>query len=130
MARRAKKGAPVGLIIGIVAAIVIVGVASALFLNRTKDPFTGLTDLNIKDFMENANSLSGNVYRLEGIVEDKLRWTPTKGQLIAIQVNDESIPVLVPSEFNDVNIARDDRFTMKVEVRSEGKIIVLDLAKS
>lgn len=134
MARRARKGAPIGAILGIVAAIVLVGVAGAFVLNRTKDPFAGLTELNIRDFMENANSLSGNVYRLDGRVDDKLRWTPNEGQLVVIDVSNESgsgfIPVLVPSEFNGVNIARDDRFTLKVEVRSQGKLIALDLAKS
>jgi len=36
---------------------------------------TTATEFNLREYLDNANSLRGNSYRLEGTVEEQLRWT-------------------------------------------------------
>ncbi len=134
MARRARKGVDHSVIIGIVLGVLILGAGGFVVLNRTKDPLAGVTEFNYNDFQQNANSLSGNVYRVSGTIDDKIRWTPDRGQLVVLDVEGEfgngPLPVLIPSEFNGVNISRGDQVTMKIEIGAKGKPIVRELKKS
>ncbi len=134
MARRARKGIDTGVLVGIIAAVLAVGGFGYFALHRGKDPMAGTTPLNVRDYMENANSLSGNVYSVTGKIEEKPHWTPDKGQLVVVSVEGDSgaelIPVLIPSEFNGENVSRGDQFTLKVEVGAKGRLIARALSKS
>ena len=74
--------------------------------------------------MSNGNSLSGNVYKLTGIVTNKERYTSDNGQIISIEVDDNGQPVdlgvYVPVELYGTNLDRGDEITSRVEVRTGG----------
>jgi len=83
--------------------------------------------LDLEIYRNNANSLRGNVYRVEGAVEETLRWTPDRGRLISFEASDAAfsipVPVLVPEEFSNINIERGDEMALVVRVDREGTLV-------
>ena len=142
MARRASSGVNIGQIAGIgfailgflvVAALLfklIAGdlIGSGLSSGAKKHSNSNAAMLNLVTFRENANSLRGNVYRIEGKVEETLRWTPDRGRLISFDADDTMIsipvPVRVPEDFSNVNIERGTPMKMVVRVDREGTLVV------
>ncbi len=139
MARRASSGINVGQIAGIAVAILGFLVVAALLFKLIAGDLIGggggakksngsATMLNLSTFRENANSLRGNIYRVEGKVEETLRWTPDRGRLISFDANDTMItipvPVRIPEEFSNVNIERGTSMNMVVRVDREGTLVV------
>lgn len=131
MARRARKGVEPVQIIIIVAIVLAVGGLVFFMANRSSDKFADLTPLPVGEYMDNANSLSGNVYKMTGIVTKKERYTEKNGQMIIVEVEDGGavfdLPVYVPVELYGTNIDRGDSITSKVEVRSLGMIALQEL---
>jgi len=82
--------------------------------------------LSLVSYRDNANSLRGNSYKLEGRIEEMLRWSET-GRLISFDATDESgsipVPVLVPAEFKNVNLERGTELVMIVRVDREGTLV-------
>ncbi len=103
-------------------------------LNQFGDPYRTLTPLETAAYLENANSLRGNVYRVEGIVQNSLAWSPTKGRLISVSIGDGMSPdivaVFVPADLNHINLQKGQRYRFKVEVIENGVIQARDLRKS
>ena len=134
MARRARKGVDTGLILGIGAGLIVLGAIGFFVMNRSNDPMKGVTPLSVSDYKQSSDSLQGNTYKLTGTVMEKLLWTPEHGQVVRIDVSDTngsgSLGVLVPPEFNGMNINVGETFTMKVEVIEKGKLVALELVKS
>jgi len=101
---------------------------------EVQDPYRVVQDLNIDIYMENANSLRGNVYKIEGTVENSLAWSPVKGRLFSFETGSSSQPgyvaVLVPPQLNHINIQKGQRFRIKVEVIQDGILQVVDMRKS
>ncbi len=83
--------------------------------------------LNLMTYRDNGNSLRGNVYHVEGKVEETLRWTPDRGRLISFEAHDATevlpLPVLVPEEFGNINIERGTELGMVVRVDRDGTLI-------
>jgi hypothetical protein len=50
--------------------------------------------------------------------------------LFSVDVGSDVLPVLVPKDFNSVNIERGQRFNFKVEVGDGGVLLALDVKKS
>ncbi|MDA8908550.1 MAG: hypothetical protein P1U81_03765 [Verrucomicrobiales bacterium] len=139
MPRRASSGANVGMIAGIAAAILgFMVVAALLFRLIAGDMFGGsesgsgganakATALNLVTYRDNGNSLRGNIYRVEGRVEETLRWTPDRGRLISFEANDATlsipVPVLVPEDFSNVNIERGSELNLVVRVDRDGTLV-------
>ncbi len=88
MARRARKGVESTQIMIIAAVVVALGGLAFVVASRSSDKFAGLTPLPIGEYMRNANSLSGNSYKLEGTVGAKARYTENNGQIIIVEVED------------------------------------------
>jgi len=140
MARRASSGINVGQIVGIGVAILgFLVVAALLFKLITGDLISGgsggskhsnsnASMLNLTTFRENANSLRGNIYRIEGKVEETLRWTSDRGRLISFDADDTMItipvPVRVPEDFSNINIERGTSMSLVVRVDREGTLVV------
>lgn len=99
-------------------------------LTRSADKFAELTPLPVEDYLENANSLSGNVFRITGTVGGKLRYTEANGQMIEVEVEHAGrkvdLPVYLPVEFYDRNLNRGDSIDSKVEVRMGGALSIRD----
>lgn len=130
MARRASSSAHPALIL-IAVALVIAALGGGAFLfAHANDPYRGLTPLPVADYMQNSNSLRGNFYKLDATVVQPLQWSPSVGRLFSVEVNGEELPVLVPSQFNSVNIEKGQRFFFKIEVGDHGILRAQDVKKS
>jgi len=132
MPRRASsKTHPVWLV---VALIVLAGaVAGGAYLWMTlSDPYRTLTRIDIPTYLDNANSLRGNVYKLTGTIDAELAWSPNGGRLFSVVAdggNTDVVPLLIPPELNYINIQKDQRFDFKIEVGDKGILTASDLRK-
>jgi len=92
------------------------------------------SDLDVNAYLSNANSLRGNAYRLNGKIQEQLRWTSDRGRLFAVEAQNsagaEPVPVLVPQEFSHVNIEKGTEFSLIVEVIDGGLLIARDIKQS
>ena len=133
MARRAQKGIN-KLIIALFAVIVSgAGFLIVKIIGSPKDTMRTVTQLNVSDYIKEGTTLAGTEGIVTGVVAEKLRWTADRGERISVAVNldknQELIPIMVPPKFKNVNIARGDKFTFKVEVGKEQLLITKDLKR-
>ena len=129
VARANSSVKPATLILVAVGLAVVAAVAWGM-LNKGSDPFDGVTDLAIDDYMDNAPSFQGNVYKLQGTVVEQLKWTPNNGRLFNVEVGDSRVGVKVPPEFSDQNIQTGQAFLFKVRVEREGILIAEGIQNS
>jgi hypothetical protein len=134
MPRRAQSGVRPAHWLGLIAILAVIGGGGFSLMNRATDPMTGVTDLETGEFLENATALSGNIYKVEGIVDDRLdKWRGTDGRLFSVQVSDGSgssyVPVWVPPDYTGANIQRGQRYVFKVRVQENGVLEMLELLK-
>jgi len=134
MARRARSQfSAVHLILGAFILLLIAG-AGFFFFSGNDSSYRTLPVLEVEAYLENANSLRGNTYRLEGTINHSLAWSSTIGRLFSVQVgvgrDARLVPVLIPSELNDVNVQRGQGFQLKIEVVEDGLLRVLEMEKS
>ncbi|MDX2082034.1 MAG: hypothetical protein SFU53_14710 [Terrimicrobiaceae bacterium] len=111
----------------IVAAVLILAaiVGARFFPAGVSDPYRTVPELDVAAYLENANSLRGNVYKVEGEVANALAWSPESGRLISVDVDEgrNTIPVLVTPEFNAMNIQRGQRLIFVMEVDERGILV-------
>ena len=131
MARRSNSGSPkialwgaIVLIVAVVVGVWVMGGAVGSKGYRTVPP------LDLGAYMENSNSLRGNVYQVEGEVLHLLAWSPSAGRLVSIGVSERVLPVLVTPTFNHINIQRGQRFSFLVEVDENGVLRTRELRKA
>ncbi len=129
MARRASSSAhPVWMLIA--AALLLGALGGGYFLfGKASDPYRTMTALPVADYLENSNSLRGNVYKLDGTVSKSLEFSPVNGRLFSVAVGNDLLPILVPPQFNSVNIERGQRFFFKIEVGDKGILKAQDVKK-
>lgn len=139
--RPSKSGSNVthllGLIGGLLFILVVGGIVAFLFLGdggSSQGPQprgTASTDFSLHDYLENANALRGNSYRLEGKIEEQLRWTRDRGRLLSVTVanvtDGSPVPVLVPQQFSHVNIEKGTNLALVVDVGDNGLLIARDV---
>lgn len=142
MPRRASSGINIGQIAGIGAAILGFVVIAALLFKLIAGGLFGdgggkktsarkasgnAAPLSLVTYRDNGNSLRGNVYRVEGKVEETLRWTPDRGRLISFEASDATetmpVPVLVPEDFSNINIERGTELGLVVRVDRDGTLV-------
>ncbi len=113
-----------------IAAVVIVAVSVGLYLfkGRFADPFSKLEAFPVADYLQNANSLHLNEYKLEGVVGEQLHYSKS-ARLFSIEVNGEPVPVVIPSELRDVNVQKGQRLLIRVKVGDKGKLNAIELKK-
>ena len=112
--------------------ILLAAIGGGVFLfGRVSDPYRTMTSLPVQDYLQNANSLRGNVYKLEGTIVKQLEWSQTAGRLFSVDAPaGEVLPVLVPADLSRVNIERGQRFFFKIEVGDKGILVAQDVKKS
>ncbi len=124
MARRASSSLHPGIILGIVAAVVLAVIAGKSFLGKKPGNLGTADTLQVKDLLDNGNSLRGNEYLVEGKIDRKLRWTSSRGQVVSVRVStpggEELIGVEIPPDFNNLNIEREQRYAFRVKFRQGG----------
>lgn len=135
MPRRAQSGVRPAHWLGIMVILALIGGGGFALMNRATDPMTGITELSTNEFLEDASALSGNIYRLEGIVDDRLdKWRSAEGRLFSVQISDGSstgafVPIWVPPDYQGSNIQRGQRYSFKVRVQESGVLEVIELLK-
>ncbi len=141
MARRANsKIRPlwVALILGALALAALVGV---LVQNTGGDPFRTDQELDLDEYLTNANSLQGNVYKIHGSIAQSLGYSREKGRLFSVNVpgreggGDGSggggvLPVLVPKDLSYLNLQKGQRYIFRLQVGDAGLLRALDMKKS
>ncbi len=132
MARRASaKQHPLAW--GLIATVLVAVVGGGLwFSQEVGDPYRTTPILEPGAYLENALSLRGNTYKIQAEVQNSLAWTPAKGRLISVVVQDtgEVLPMLVPPSLNHINLQKGQRFYFKFEVVENGVLLVKELTKS
>jgi hypothetical protein len=129
MARRASS--PTHPLWLIVAAVLVLGAIGGGFLIHSRsDPFRTVTVLPVKDYLENSSSLRGNVYKLSATVAKTIEVSRGAGRLFAVESGGDMLAVLVPPEFNQINIERGQNFVFKLEVAEKGILRVQQVRKS
>jgi len=104
--------------------------AGVLLFGKANDPYRTLSALPVQDYLDNANSLRGNSYKVDATVVEALKYSPTAGRLFSVEVQgSERLPVLVPAEFNHLNLERGQRFYFKVGVEEKGVLRAQDVKK-
>ena len=124
MPRRASSGINPGIVIAAVVFIILVAAGGKLLIGRKATGFKNVRPLDVEAFLENGNSMRGNEYSVKGTVDEKLRWTPDRGQVISLKVETkkgtEFIGIEIPPQFNHFNIEREQRYAFKVRIRKGG----------
>lgn len=130
MARRRKSPPRFSWFFGI--AILGILFSAGLYLLGSKDSNPARTTplLDIESYLSNANSLRGNVYKLKGTVSESLAWSPESGRLIAVETEENVIPVLVTPEFNAMNIQKEQVLMFILEVDEKGILRTRQVTKS
>lgn len=124
MSRRASSGFNPAIFIGIAVVIAALFFGGKFLLGeRDGKPLSGTT-LDMKDAIENANSLRGNTYVVEGTIDDKTFWDPNLGQVISLKVTsprgNDYLGIEIPPDLSKVNIEREQSYAFQVRFRQGG----------
>lgn len=131
MARRASSSVNPWWIGGVIVFVLAAMAGGWVLFKNVGDPFRTLTPLDVSVYLENANSLRGNVYKLNATVDTQLAWAPSKGRLYSVEVNgrDDILAVMIPAEFNSMNIQKGQRYFLKIEIGDKGILRVKEIRK-
>ncbi|NJK90372.1 MAG: hypothetical protein HC904_00195 [Blastochloris sp.] len=134
MRRANSKPKPLWLVLLTLLTLGVAGLGYWIFSNL-QDPYRTLQPLDLGSYLENSDNLRGNVYKLDGTIQSALAWSAVEGRLFSIEIqnskgNKEFVGVLIPVELGEVNLQKGQRYAMKVEVRHDGILKVLELRKS
>ena len=131
MVRRASSSVNPWWMAGVVLLILAAVVGGWAFYKNVSDPYRTLTALDVSTYLDSADSLRGNVYKLTGTVAMQLAWSPQEGRLYSVEVNDRNdiLALLIPSTFNSMNIQKGQRYFFKLEVGEKGILRVRDIRK-
>jgi hypothetical protein len=130
MARKRKSPPRAGWILGLVTVGILLFAAIYLLGSKDSNPARTTPPLDVASYLANANSLRGNIYKLEGTVAESLAWSPDSGRLIAVQTEDDIIPILVTPDFNSMNIQKEQRLEFILEVDEKGILRTRKVTKS
>ncbi len=129
MARRASSSAnPLWFVAAFLLALSAIA-GGFLVFNRSGDPYRAMTPLPVGDYLENANSLRGNTYKLDGTIFQSIEWSQTAGRLYSVEVGPDLLPILIPASLKQINLDRGQRYFFKIEVGDQGVLTALDVKK-
>ena len=118
MPRRAQKGINPMIMVLTAIIMIIIFVTVNFLLKSQKNSLRSVNQFNVADYIKEGSTLLGNEGIVTGTINEKLRWTAQRGEVVSLRVENinQLIPVLIPPSFKDINIAIGDRFTFKIEV--------------
>lgn len=131
MARRASSSVHPAWIVACVLLLAAAIMVGRMLYSNISDPYRTLTPLDVPAYLENANSLRGNVYKISVTVDTQLAWSPTSGRLYSVEVEGrpDLLAVLIPAAFNALNIQKGQRYFFKIEVGEKGILRAQDVRK-
>jgi len=131
MVRRASSSTNPWSVVVVILLVVAAMVGGWVFYKNVSDPYRTLTLLDVSAYLDSADSLRGNVYKLTGTVATQLAWAPHAGRLYSVEVNDRNdiLALLIPATFNSLNIQKGQHYFFKIEVGEKGILHVRALRK-
>jgi hypothetical protein len=124
MARRASSSTNPVLLAVIGVAIIALVIVGKILMTKKAESFSDAFPLDVKAFLEDGNAFRGDEFFIEGKIDEKLRWTPSDGQIVSIRVKtpggEEIIPVRIPNKFSDLNIDREQSYAFKIDIKEGG----------
>ena len=130
MARKRKSSISPQWVIGSAVLLGVIVIGALVFTGSDSGSSRTLQSLDVSAYLENANSLRGNIYKIKGTVSESLSWSPDSGRLIAIEVDSEILPVLVSPDFSGMNIQKQQKLEFVVEVNEKGILKTKKISKS
>lgn len=122
------------LILGALLAAMVVGV---VVQNTGGEPYRTVPELDLTEYLNNANSLQGNVYKVRGQIAQMLGYSHGKGRLFSVDVGsgqggntNDVLPVLVPPELGYLNLQKGQRYIFRLEVGNGGVLKAQDMKKT
>jgi hypothetical protein len=112
-------------------AVALVAGGGWFWFTRSSEQFRTAAPFDVEAYSSSANGLRGNTYKLAGEVQALLAWSPS-GRLISVGIEDgrKAVPILLPSEFNPINIQKGLRFRFLVLVDDQGILRVKNLVET
>lgn len=133
MPRRASSGPNVGIILGIIAVVAAAAFAGKMVFSEKSGKTLDGTKLDMQSAVENANSLRGNEYVVEGRVDDQLQWDPDHGQVISLRVlsgdTGEFLAIEIPPSLSNINIEREQNYAFRVRFREGGIAVAEEISR-
>lgn len=133
MSRRAHHQVSSAKIWAVLIAVAGLGVAGYWSYRWLGGSYRTTEILNPSNYYENANSLRGNTYLLEGRVGNSLGWNPEKGRLFSFVTQNENrdwiLPIFVPHDLQTLNIQKNQKYIVKAKVNDQGILSVVEMAK-
>jgi hypothetical protein len=133
MARRASSSTNPVLIIGIVVAVIAAVFAGKFVMAKKSEKFSDVNPLVIQDLLDNGNSLRNNEYLIEGKIDERFFRDSNTSSVVSVRVKsasgEEVVPVKIPSNFNNLNIEREQRYVFKVRFEQGGMPVATDISR-
>ena len=147
MARRANsKIRPLWVALAVGALVVAIAVG-VIVQNTGGEPYRTVPELDMTEYLNNANSLQGNVYKVRGSIAQALGYSRERGRLFSVEVNgggnggsgssgggDSSggavLPILVPPSLSYLNLQKGQRYIFRLEVGDGGILKAQDMKKT
>jgi hypothetical protein len=131
MPRRASSSVHPLWVAGVALLLVVAAIGGWFVYKKVSDPYRTLTTLDVPTYLNNANSLRGNVYKVQVVIGTQLAWAPMEGRLYSVETagGGDVLPIMIPAEFNSVNMQKGQRYFFKIEVGDKGILRVQDIRK-
>jgi hypothetical protein len=135
MPRRSRSALKPSLALPLLAGLILVlgggylGVKLASGKKGANSSFHGVTQLDLEQYLENGNSLRGNTYQITGTVDAQLKWSPTLGRILSVQVDGSPLPVKIPPELGSGSIQKGEEYRFKVQIEQDGLLVATTLEK-
>lgn len=124
MARRASSSLHPGMLIGLIAAIAVAIFAGKSLIGKKPAAFENVATLDVRELLENGNSLRGNDYVVKGEIDEKLQWTSDRGQVVSVRVDTpggpEFVAVRIPANLVKLNLETRQKYAFKVNFQEGG----------
>lgn len=121
------------MITGIVAALALVFLGGKFLLGDRSGPELDGPRLDMRQAVENANSLRGNEYVVQGTVDGRLDWDADRGEVISLKVDDGSGPrflgIEIPAGLSTINIEREQDYAFRVRFRDNGVAVAENVTR-